>query len=274
MPEKFLIGFFRRPFPLSALLLVLCLAGADATAQHQVRDGHFNAGGGVRSGTGSRILDSTGSISATAECSGTTSAVVSGFWHHFKQISPLDAVITGFSCQVRDNAVMLSWALGQGSELDGIHVRRAEEGQPMARITGEPLAPAERSFSDEGALPGRSYLYQLEILEPEGAATLSFTVRVAVPPRELTLYQNYPNPFNPATAITFYLPERSAVKLRLYDVRGRMVRELLSETRSEGMHHFTWDGTDREGELVSSGVYFCILRAGKSRLTRKVILMR
>jgi hypothetical protein len=93
-------------------------------------------------------------------------------------------------------------------------------------------------------------------------------------PPSLTLDQNYPNPFNPTTVITFTLPERLFVNLSIFDLKGRLVKTLVDEPLAAGFKDVTWDGRDRRGNAVSSGVYFCRLRAGKEWLTRKLVLLK
>ncbi|MCK4549031.1 MAG: T9SS type A sorting domain-containing protein, partial [Candidatus Krumholzibacteria bacterium] len=88
------------------------------------------------------------------------------------------------------------------------------------------------------------------------------------------LSQNYPNPFNPATTIAFYLPEQADVSLSVYDVSGRLVRELESGALGAGWHSAAWDGTAASGKAAGSGAYFCRLKAGKEIITRKMILLR
>jgi len=89
-----------------------------------------------------------------------------------------------------------------------------------------------------------------------------------------SLGQCYPNPFNPATTIGFTLGEAVHVRLRIYDVSGRLVRELANGRRRTGPHSEIWDGTDRAGRGVSSGVYFYRLEAGSFVETRKMVLAR
>jgi hypothetical protein len=76
------------------------------------------------------------------------------------------------------------------------------------------------------------------------------------------LRDNYPNPFNPRTSIAFSLSRRSEVSLEVYDLRGRRVRTLLGgEILEPGTHAQEWNGRDRDGNGVASGVYFYRLRA-------------
>ena len=75
-------------------------------------------------------------------------------------------------------------------------------------------------------------------------------------PSEYKLEQNYPNPFNPTTTIEYALPEPSHAILRIYDVMGREVTTLVDENQKPGRYRLSWDGSDRGGNTVSSGVYF------------------
>jgi hypothetical protein len=76
-------------------------------------------------------------------------------------------------------------------------------------------------------------------------------------PEEFALYQNYPNPFNPETSIRFDMPSPGFVTISVYDVNGRLVRMLVSESRTAGSYSARWDGKDTLGNLVPSGIYVC-----------------
>jgi hypothetical protein len=93
-------------------------------------------------------------------------------------------------------------------------------------------------------------------------------------PEASYLSQNYPNPFNPATRIVFGLSAPGYVSLRIYDAAGRLVRELVNETRAAARYEEVWDGHDGVERLVASGIYFYRLDAGSFTQTRKMILLR
>lgn len=73
---------------------------------------------------------------------------------------------------------------------------------------------------------------------------------------EYSLQMNYPNPFNPSTQIQFSLADESNVELVVYDVLGRIVATLVNQPRPKGSYVSTWDGKNKDGQAVSSGVYF------------------
>ncbi len=93
-------------------------------------------------------------------------------------------------------------------------------------------------------------------------------------PLTLELRQNYPNPFNPATQITFGLPANSQVNLTIYDLNGRVVDVLYDGYIEAGYRVLRWDGTNKRGGYVASGVYIYCLTAGDKKISRKMILIR
>ena len=88
------------------------------------------------------------------------------------------------------------------------------------------------------------------------------------------LSQNYPNPFNPSTTIRFALPEESEVSLRIYNLQGQLVREVVNSQFESGRHSIVWDGKDARGRQVASGVYVYRLKAGSFIARKKLLLMK
>jgi len=93
-------------------------------------------------------------------------------------------------------------------------------------------------------------------------------------PKEFALMQNYPNPFNPTTKIEYALPKESFVSLKVYDLLGREVTELVAGKQSPGSYRIEWNGTNGKGASVSSGIYFCRLQVGEKVFTRKMVMVR
>ncbi|MCC7430437.1 carboxypeptidase regulatory-like domain-containing protein [bacterium] len=93
-------------------------------------------------------------------------------------------------------------------------------------------------------------------------------------PAEFTLSQNYPNPFNPATQIEFTVPAKSNVKITVYNILGKQVKELVSQNFEAGNHKVIWNGTNDENKKVSSGIYFYQLKSstGFSQVKRMVLI--
>jgi hypothetical protein len=83
-----------------------------------------------------------------------------------------------------------------------------------------------------------------------------------------------PNPFNPRTTLSFSLVQAEAVNLAIYSVRGEIVKQLVNERREQGLHAIVWDGTDRGGRGVPSGVYLARFVAGSVGMTQRLVLLR
>lgn len=86
--------------------------------------------------------------------------------------------------------------------------------------------------------------------------------------------KSYPNPFNPSTQIRFTLQEASPVQVDIYNIQGQLIRSLLDEYRSEGMHTVTWDGRDQSGARVSSGTYIYKVTAAEHTITEQMTLTK
>lgn len=93
-------------------------------------------------------------------------------------------------------------------------------------------------------------------------------------PATFELAQNYPNPFNPATRIKFGLPSNSLVTLKVYNLLGQEIATLVDETVKAGTHETEWNGKDKNGADVSSGIYFYKLTAGDFVETKKMMLVK
>jgi len=95
------------------------------------------------------------------------------------------------------------------------------------------------------------------------------------PPKKYKLYQNYPNPFNPQTTIKFEIPKNTLVTLKIYDLRGRLIKTLYKNEKAEaGIYKILWDGTNEYGKLVSSGVYIYQLKTKDFIKSNKMILIK
>lgn len=83
-----------------------------------------------------------------------------------------------------------------------------------------------------------------------------------------------PNPFNPRTTVAFYLPNAAAVKLDVFDIRGRRVVTLLDRLVDAGGHEIVWTGEDTDRRAVASGVYFVRLQTPQAEYNERVALIR
>jgi len=101
-------------------------------------------------------------------------------------------------------------------------------------------------------------------------------------PVKTNLAQNYPNPFNPendgrspGTIISYQLAEEANVKLTIFNLKGQVINVLVdNQTISPGRYTLSWNGKDKQGKAVSSGIYFYRLETEKQCLAKKMILLK
>ena len=133
------------------------------------------------------------------------------------------------------------------------------------------IAPAESVHFLVTATPTTSQLEtaQFIFIDNSGSSSDTLTAQIGSPtgvgpgngPDEYALLQNYPNPFNPQTYIRYTIPVPSKVLLRIYNVLGEEIVTLVNDIEDPGVRSVVWNGTDRRGLIVATGVYFYRLEA-------------
>jgi hypothetical protein len=98
-------------------------------------------------------------------------------------------------------------------------------------------------------------------------------------PETFVLKQNYPNPFNPYTTIQYTIRNAHSLpvqrtELKIFNVLGREIRTLVDEEQRSGTYTIEWDGTNNDGQRVSSGVYFYRLKRGEVAQSMKMLLLK
>lgn len=93
-------------------------------------------------------------------------------------------------------------------------------------------------------------------------------------PKQFSLQQNYPNPFNPNTRISFDLFQSSEVELTIYNSLGKEITTLSQGKLNSGNHNFDWNGTDKTGKSVSSGLYVYKLKTENGFANKKMLLIK
>lgn len=256
------------------LLVPLLLIPVRTAAQYEIPHGTFSCGGDVRSGT-NFVYDTSGQ-SAADRLSGTSYGVKLGFWYLADLNSAVDVAITSFEGRCTEDAVELSWRAEIDTPFDGFDLYRAEgDEEKFMLLNSERIeAVKEALYTDRTAFPGRSYRYYLIAVKDGSELFRSPTVKLELPPKPVTLYQNFPNPFNPSTTISFFIPERTVLRLDIFNVRGRRVTTLADGIYPAAGYDLEWNGRDSRGRPVSSGVYYYRLEVSRKSITKKLVLMR
>jgi len=89
------------------------------------------------------------------------------------------------------------------------------------------------------------------------------------PVRNFELKQNFPNPFNPSTNISYTVPQRSHVSLKVYNITGKEIATLVNSEKEPGNYNINFNGSK-----LSSGIYFYEITAGSYSSVRKMILLK
>ena len=93
-------------------------------------------------------------------------------------------------------------------------------------------------------------------------------------PTVYALHQNYPNPFNPSTTMDFDLPRATDIRVIVYDLLGREVVRLVDQNLAAGYHQLVWNGRDRSGQQVPTGMYIVLMLTPEYRKSIKLLLLK
>ena len=97
---------------------------------------------------------------------------------------------------------------------------------------------------------------------------------VAGLPQAYALHQNYPNPFNPSTTLQFDLPAATDIHIVVYDLLGREVVRLTEQRLEAGYHQLVWNGRDRSGRELPTGMYIVLMVTPEFRESIKMVLLK
>ncbi len=174
-------------------------------------------------------------------------------------VTPVE--MTSFTANVNEGNVSLNWSTATETNNKGFDVqRRSENGQyeTIAFVDGNGTSTEKHNYSYvDTKLASGNYTYRLKQVDFDGKFAYSKEVNANVElPAVYSLEQNYPNPFNPSTQINFSLAVDSRVSLKVFDVLGRQVAELVNNNLTAGQHNINFNASN-----LSSGVYFYRLEA-------------
>jgi hypothetical protein len=162
-------------------------------------------------------------------------------------------------------------------------------GRPLAGVSAEPGVLAVDgdgfSFVDAGPVVDGTEVsginYSIRAVTEDG---FSFTLAELAGPEEfrflpaggslLALQPAWPNPANPAVSIRFRASPREQVVVRIFDVRGGLVRELYAGQGTGDWQNLIWNGRADSGQAAASGLYFIRLDNGEQSLKQRVVLAR
>jgi hypothetical protein len=192
----------------------------------------------------------------------------------------LPVELKNFNFKIAKKDIILTWETAvevnnYGFEIErkynGIDDRDVYEWKTIGFIKGNGNSNTPRSyFYIDKNLSLGYYYYRLKQIDNDGKYNYSevLKAKIDVKPEKLDL-ANYPNPFNPNTKIYFELPEDGITVLKIYDILGNEVRTLVNEFKNAGTYEINFDGNN-----LSAGVYFNVLRAGDKTIVKKMQLIK
>ena len=187
--------------------------------------------------------------------------------------------LTSFTASVVKNDAQLLWGTATELNNQGFDVEQSFDNKSFEKIGfvpgfGTTTEPKNYSFTVENIPAGIQY-YRIKQIDFDGTETVFNSVEVDGPvPGEFALYQNHPNPFNPSTIISFSLPVDADVTIKLYNMLGQTVSEIINKDFLAGTHELEFNANG-----LSSGAYIYTIEAngvsGKNFVsTKKMILLR
>jgi Domain of unknown function (DUF2341)/Secretion system C-terminal sorting domain len=191
-----------------------------------------------------------------------------------QETNPLPVELSSFSALLIGSSVKLNWTTETEVNNFGFDIeRKIIDGQwektGFVNGNGNSNSPKTYSFIDPSPIGGNKFQYRLKQIDNDGQFEYTEAVEVMLLPIEYSLYQNYPNPFNPSTKIKFALPEAGKVVLKIYDMTGAEVAELVNTDYEAGYFDIELNASN-----LASGIYFYQLRSGDFVKTNKMILMK
>ncbi len=152
-------------------------------------------------------------------------------------------------------------------------------------VNGSDFLSSNRTFPHDEVTLSESYLSGIEqsfdytfiahsVTGIELTTSESSVEEGQLPVKTYALKQNYPNPFNPTTTISFELPVSGKTTVKIYNLLGNEIVNLLDQNIPAGKHQVVWNGKDATGRQVGSGVYIYCIESGEFTAASKMILMR
>jgi hypothetical protein len=196
----------------------------------------------------------------------------------------LPVELVSFEALAGDRSAVLNWATASEQNNAGFHIERSTDGENFMRVTNQMIEGAlnssttsEYTYTDTHLNNGVHYIYRLIDVDINGNEYINETTAEVTPSflgeaiviTEYKLHQNYPNPFNPTTTLVYDVKDEGMVTLKVYNVMGQEVAELVNQSRENGRYAVSFDATG-----LSSGIYFYTVKVNNFTDTKKMLLVQ
>ena len=146
--------------------------------------------------------------------------------------------------------------------------------KPVAGVDFDRDGKGEVVLAFQAVDDGGTYIQIMEYSESSVKLSVERELTI-ITPEDYKLSQNYPNPFNPTTSIQYTLPMRDKITITIYNMLGQEVVRLMdNEEKPAGTYQLTWNGMDKNGAQVSSGMYFYSMRSPHMQKTMRMTFLK
>ena len=187
--------------------------------------------------------------------------------------------VTSFTATATTNGAVLAWTQVDEDDVVKFAIYRGATADftpttPIAEV-------AATTYTDPGITLGQVVFYLIQGIDKSGnrgefsnpTQTVGVEMTEGVP-TSYSLGQNFPNPFNPTTIIPFALPQSGRVVLNVYTISGELVATILDNDLAAGNYKAIWNGKDKSGRMVSSGMYLYRIQAEQFTSVKKMVLLK
>jgi len=187
-------------------------------------------------------------------------------------VTPVE--LQSFAGNVIEGKAILNWQTASEKNNRGFEIERAigksDNYVTIGFVNGAGTTTERMSyeFVDNSGFNGL-VSYRLKQVDFSGSFSYSKPVELNVIVNQYALLQNYPNPFNPSTTISYQIPKKEFVVLKVYDILGKEIKTLVSGYMTAGVHEVKFDASN-----LPSGTYFYRVTAGKFTSDKKMVLIK
>jgi photosystem II stability/assembly factor-like uncharacterized protein len=196
-----------------------------------------------------------------------------GLIYKYSDTSYVPIELIAFEGRYNSNKINLYWSTASETNNYGFELWRSLNSTDWEKIgfmegSGTATERNYYSFNDQN-LNGNNFYYRLKQIDFDGSFSFSEIISISIEVEDFNLMQNYPNPANPTTKITFSIPQKTNVKLKLFSVTGEIVREIINEEKDKGIYTIELNLNE-----LSSGIYFYKMttESGYSAVNKLIIL--
>jgi len=192
--------------------------------------------------------------------------------------TPLPVELFSFTANEKNEKIELNWKTKTEVNNYGFEIERAIAGENEERLWtklgfveghGNSNSTKSYHFTDSNPWGGSKFVYRLKQIDTDGEYEYSDEVEIELLPTKYELYQNYPNPFNPVTNIKFSFPEDTRASIKIYDILGSLVDELVSKEYKAGFHKVEFNATN-----YASGIYIYRLETANFTNVKKMMIVK